>query len=948
MKNIIVLLFSLFVGQFVAGQSTQIKYLSGTGNNDTRTWDFFCTGGRKSGFWTTIQVPSCWEQQGFGSYNYGRDYKTYGKNFCFADEKGLYRYAFDVPSNWKGCTIKIVFEASMTDTDVRINGKSVGATHRGAFYQFEYDITSFLNFNKKNVLEVDVAKMSSDASVNNAERLADYWIFGGIFRPVYLKALPTAHIQHVSVNAGFKGDFSTRLALQTHGKRGVVKVDVTDLSGKLLGTLQKGFNSNDTSIELKNNFPNIKTWTSETPQLYKARYSLLLDNKQVHSVEERFGFRTIEIKKGDGIYINGVKVKMKGVNRHCFWPESGRTLNDSLQLSDVLLIKGMNMNAVRCSHYPPDRRFLDICDSVGLYVLDELAGWQKWYSTQAGTPLVKEMVQRDENHPCIIFWDNGNEGGTNKALDPLFTQWDYSQRPVIHPHHRPGNSMNGIDCDHYEDYYSTLNKFKNDTLIYMPTEFLHAQDDGGAASGMADMWELHWHARNSGGGFVWALLDEGIMRTDRSNQIDNDGLNANDGIVGPYREKEASYDALRSIFCPIQLRPVTDIFNGQMRIENRYHYTNANRCTLRWRLLRYANPFSVEDSSVVGAKGELVLPSLLPLDSLEYTPTLPSDWRSYDAISWVIMSPDNKVLDELIWKLQSNKTIIDRDFKIAASSVLKTETNDSTIVVKGGEVVLFFDKKTGLLLNVENTSGNKFSFGNGPIPTTGNYSLNNYTLDSTDKTIVLRFNYNGTLKSAVWTMAANGLARLDYEYALTGDYLFGGISFSYPENYILEKIWLGKGPYRLWKNRQEGTPVNVWHNMYNDTKTSCPPLIYPEFKGYFGDIVWMEFNTAEGKFYAASLTESMNVRLFDFYGLSGAKPYPPLPPGDISFVNFIPPMGSKFALNINASTKKLGPQSELNHIDGTFKNGLVFYFGIPPVSNTKKKDSKPKVENVPY
>ncbi len=108
---------------------------------------------------------------------------------------------------------------------------------------------------------------------------------------------------------------------------------------------------------------------------------------------------------------------MKGINRHVFWPETGRTVSPAIDLADVQLIKEMNMNAVRCSHYPPDKRFLELCDSLGLYVLDELAGWQKAYSTKAGAPLVKEMVTRDANHPSIIFWSNGNEGGHNKELD---------------------------------------------------------------------------------------------------------------------------------------------------------------------------------------------------------------------------------------------------------------------------------------------------------------------------------------------------------------------------------------------------------------------------------------------------------------------------------------------------------------------------------------------------
>src|SRR6478609_11025566 len=142
-------MFIIFQGD-VFSQTKQIKYLSGTGSDKTVNWDFFCTGGQQSGYWTKIAVPSCWELQGFGAYNYGRDYKTYGKNFRFADEKGMYKHSFTVPASWKNKEVFIVFDGSMTDTEVKINGKVAGAIHQGAFYRFKYDISDKLKFGKQN------------------------------------------------------------------------------------------------------------------------------------------------------------------------------------------------------------------------------------------------------------------------------------------------------------------------------------------------------------------------------------------------------------------------------------------------------------------------------------------------------------------------------------------------------------------------------------------------------------------------------------------------------------------------------------------------------------------------------------------------------------------------------------------------------------------------------
>ncbi|HPN59201.1 MAG TPA: glycoside hydrolase family 2 TIM barrel-domain containing protein, partial [Chitinophagaceae bacterium] len=420
-------------------QQKQIQYLSGMDAANTVQWDFFCTAGRNSGEWKKIQVPSCWEQQGYGNYNYGRDYKTNGKNARFYDEKGMYKYSFKVPAAWKGKQVNIVFDGSMTDTEVKINGQSAGAIHQGAFYRFKYDISKLLDYTKTNTLEVTVSKMSSDASVNNAERLADYWVFGGIFRPVFLEAMPANYIDYVGIDAKADGSIAMQVWPKGLTNDAVVVTTITDAANKKLMQVKKRVSKSAENVIVKMGIPGIKTWTAETPNLYTATV-VLQDpmGKKLYELTEKFGFRTIEIKYGQGIYINGTQVKFKGVNRHCWWPETARSLSRDQERMDALLLKEMNMNAVRCSHYPPDKYFLELCDSLGIYVLDELAGWQKYYSSKAGEPLVKELVLRDLNHPSIILWDNGNEGGTNKDLDDDFVKWDFQKRPVIHPHHRPG------------------------------------------------------------------------------------------------------------------------------------------------------------------------------------------------------------------------------------------------------------------------------------------------------------------------------------------------------------------------------------------------------------------------------------------------------------------------------------------------------------------------------
>ena len=154
-------------------------YLSGTDAEHTRTWDFFCSAGQQSGKWRKIEVPSCWELQGFGEYTYGRFYKT--KGLKPSTETGRYRTTFKMP---EGEVYKLVFEGSMTDTRVWIDGQQVGPVHQGGFTEFSYDVTPFIKPGKRQKLEVLVSKESANASVNSAERRADWWLFGGIYRPV--------------------------------------------------------------------------------------------------------------------------------------------------------------------------------------------------------------------------------------------------------------------------------------------------------------------------------------------------------------------------------------------------------------------------------------------------------------------------------------------------------------------------------------------------------------------------------------------------------------------------------------------------------------------------------------------------------------------------------------------------------------------------------------------
>ncbi|MFT4061252.1 MAG: glycoside hydrolase family 2 TIM barrel-domain containing protein [Edaphocola sp.] len=925
------LLLVQFTARLCAQQSAakELLYLSGTDAVHTQTWDFFCTGGRQAGKWTTIEVPSHWEQQGFGSYNYGRDNVTFGKNVRYADEKGLYKKTFFAPPGWQGKDVYIVFEGVMTDAEVKLNGKQAGTVHQGGFYRFKYNINDKIKYGEANILEVAVSKMSADTSVNRAERFADFWIFGGIYRPVYLEILPKENIDRVSIDAKADGSFNMNVYLNNAVPGHAVVAEILDTKDSVVATASTEIAAKDTFVNLKTTVSRPWLWTAETPNLYTAKITIKDAGKKVYETKEKFGFRTIEVRKQDGIYVNGTKIKVKGVNHHVFWPDYGRATYPKADLLDVNLIKEMNMNAVRCSHYPPDQNFLNLCDSLGLYVIDELTGWQKAYSTRAGEPLVKEMVERDANHPSILFWSNGNEGGHNFNLDDDFGKYDLSNRTVIHAHHKPGNAINGIDCNHYEDYYSTK-KILEDTNIYMPTEFLHALHDGGGAAGLADMWELHWNDKKGAGGFIWDFADEGLVRTDLHGAIDINGLNAPDGIVGPYRQKEGSFDAIREIYAParISLKELPDDFKGEIAVENRFNFVNLRQCAFKWELINFNDIQAATPQSVM-KEGYAAGPDVPPTAKGNVNIGLPQDWKNYDALAVTAYDHHKKELYRWVWKIKPNSSILKGLISAKSDKAVSLTENDTSINLSANAVTVKINKQTGRLLSMSNKNNREvLSLTNGPVMVGGNAVLAGLKHYKDGDAYVIEATYNGDLKYVKWKLLPNGWLAMEYEYGLEGKFPFTGISFNYPEGQIMSKKWLGKGPYRVWKNRLSGVTYGVHENIYNDIQTGRTSWEYPEFKGYFSDIVWMELSTAEGRLTIASPDNGLFVRLFDFHAIHGKKPHPQLPTGDISFLDGIPAVGSKVGTSMD-NVYELGPESELNSLtlDHPVKRTLYFYFG---------------------
>jgi hypothetical protein len=908
-KKTLLLLF-LVISIFCSGQQNEVQYLSGKDKDNRIDWEFFCTGGRNSGVWTSIPVPSCWELEGFGEYHYGRNKQ---KPEPADVEQGFYRHTFTVSEDWEGKTVYLVFEGVMTDAEVKINGSLAGPVHQGAFYEFKYDITSLLSFDKENVLEVNVKKYSDNESVNDAERRADYWIFGGIFRPVYLKAKPKEHIDYFAVDAKADGSFICHVFPVSINTASQVTINLFDMNGNSVGQEIRAPILSD-SVVVAGKFNDITPWNPENPVRYKVHISLENDNHILHEKQDIIGFRTVDIIPKDGIYVNGVKVFLKGVNRHSFWPSSGRTTSKDLSIKDILLIKEMNMNAVRMSHYPPDKHFLYACDSLGLFVLNELAGWQAAYDTKTGKKLVKEMVVRDVNHPSIIIWNNGNETGWNDSLDAYFYKYDVQDRTVLHPY----SLHNDIATYHYKTWDCCEDIMFGGNDIFMPTEFLHGVFDGGSGAGLDDFYNKMLQNPLAAGGFLWVFADEGIVRTDMDGWIDVDGHHAPDGIVGPYREKEGSFFTIKEIYSPVHVPQLhlTPQFRGNIPIENRFLYTPFDSCTFHVSLSKTSGPRHKGIEMTETKAIDVTVPKLKPGEKGEAILSLPKNWTTYDILSFTAYDQNERELYTWTWPVKTPEQITHQftSHALRKEGKIQHEEKEGILDISAGDVSLQFDKATGLLMKVSNKNG-ILPISNGPsLIDPSLEGLTDFSYKKEKGKLVITLTYKTRVSyEARWTIYPDGLALFDYEFDLgSGSFDFIGFNFDLPEEEVKSFKYLGRGPYRVWKNRKKGGAFGVWEKEYNNTITG-ENWEYPEFKGYHKDFYWTEIHLKNNRFrvYNNSQESTMYLRI-----LTPEKPSvkmwhdyiaPKMPEGDISFLHGISAIGTKFH-----SAERISPSGKPN------------------------------------
>ena len=951
-------------------QQTQIQYLSGTDKDNTVPWQFSVSSGKLAGITTNLPVPSCWQLFGLGTYSYTQSSSSLGTS---NSETGFYTNTFVVPSAWAGKEIFLVFEGVLTDTSASINGQSVGPTHQGGYYEFHYDVTPYVVVGANtNILRVTVRHWSANSFVEGAEQgNVDYWIYAGIYRPVYLEAKPSAYIDYVAANPLANGNITNSVFLGGITTNYTVQAFVTDTNNVMLGNMfSNSVSAGASNVVLSASLPTPNAWSSESPTLYTLTIQLVDTNGVVvHNVTNQIGFRTVTFVANQGFFINGKKVVMRGICHHEEWPTTGRTSSDAQNSNDVAMIKDMNFNAVRESHYPENKTFLQECDRQGLYVLEEMDSYQFAIDLTNGINHIYEMIRRDVNDPCIIAWDNGNEGGWNANLDGgnagstnYYDLYDIQGRQVVRP--GQGATFDNLLDDHYPSYSTFTNNLGAGKTAFSCTEILHAIYDGGGGASLQQYWDAERTAPNGVGMFLWSWDDEGVIRTDKGGIMDVRDNHGPDGIVGPYREKEASYYSYKEIYSPVQIgMPDPATFIGTLAVTNRFDFTDLSQCSFDWQLGWFpdagdpAGTFSTNALTggflVALDSGRFSSPSLPPGSGIGTSgslalPSFPSNWTNYDALRMTATDPYGKNIYTWTWPLQTSAQICSRVLGAVPTGAppITAGTSATEIIVTNGVRIFHFNNASGII-NSLTVSNLPVSFTNGPVPVAGPVwvvtSVTNYT-DGTNYYVGVN-NLNSNTNAFLWTLRPDGWLKLTYQYWLTGTQSYMGITFNYPSNQMTAMNWLGQGPYRVWKNRLAGQEIFAHTKSYNFPWTGqttnyginygkpTSQWTYPEFEGYHGQLYWATLLTSEQPITLMTPTTNLFLRVLTPPSTDQPSTYldAPFPTGGISLLHGIPAMGDKFEL-----PSSTGPAGQTNVATGLYTGEVSFYFGPLPASNVDR------------
>lgn len=625
------------VGKF--DQSKYYKLLNGT-------WKFYYTEDDRTApsnitdenidisTWSDIKVPGNWEVQGFGDpiyINHGYEFQPRNPqppNLPEYSPMGIYRTDFEVPSDWDGRDVYLNISGARSATYVYINGKEI-AYSEDSKNPAEFLLNPYLR-KGKNVLTLKIYRWSTASFLE----CQDFWRISGLERDVYLWSQAkvavndfrvTSKLDDTYTNGIFQLGVDVKNTTQS-SQTALVKYELTGKDGDLVAT---GYQSvkidagKQATVDFSKNIPNVAKWSAETPNLYKLIISVNNQKKEEY-VPFAVGFRSIEIKESPEpingrtqtlLYVNGQPIKLKGVNIHEVSPYTGHYVTEDQMRKNFELMKLNNINSVRLSHYPMDRKFYDMCDEYGFYVYDEanIESHGMYYDLKKGGTLgnnpawlanhlyrTKNMFERNKNYPSVTIWSLGNEAGNgynfyNTYLYLKDADKGLMDRPVCYE-----RALWEWNTDMYVPQYPSaawLEEIgaKGADRPIVPSEYAHAM--GNSTGDLYGQWNAIYKYPQLQGGYIWEWMDHALLAHDEDGNPfwayggdygknrPSDGNFVADGIIGPDQIPHPAMAEVKYNLQDIGFK-AGDLSNGEIEVTNRFYFTDLSKYQLKYKILK--------------------------------------------------------------------------------------------------------------------------------------------------------------------------------------------------------------------------------------------------------------------------------------------------------------------------------------------------------------------------
>jgi beta-galactosidase len=863
--------------------------------------------------WDSIEVPSNWEIVGYGVPIYTNIPYPFDPHPPLVPVEwspvGSYRHEFDVPSEWSGMRVLLHLGSVKSAGYVWVNGQEVGFT-KGSKTPSEFDLTEFVRFGEANSLAVEVYRFSDGAYLEGQ----DYWKISGLERDVFLQAAPEVHVFDFEARPEFDvASGNSRLVVDAlianDGESGAARTLRADLLNSRGESVLAERLEHAVSVEagarvtarVGTDVRSPAPWTAETPNLYTLTLELLDEaGRTTEAMATRIGFRDVRIADGQ-LKVNGVPITIRGVNRHEHDPYTGRVVSEQRMRDEIAVMRAHNINAVRTSHYPDHERWYELTDSLGLWIVDEAnieshgMGYRPEV-TLGNDPAWREahldrtirMVERDKNHPSVIIWSLGNEGGDGVNFQAT-ADWIHQRDPS-----RPVQYERAIREPHVDIYAPMYARIPHlldwasepRTRPLIMCEYAHAM--GNSVGNLRDYWEVIYAHPQLQGGFIWDWIDQGLYAETWDGTpywafggdygppgVPSDGNFLINGLVQPDLRPNPHLNEVKKVYQPVETRAL-DLDSGRIRVVNRFDFRDLSDLSLSWRL--------TEEGKTI-AQGEVESLVVAAHDSLNLSLDLPAIARIPGVERFLTVAYLRKHSDPLTgdpagsvraWEqfempgfIPAPAADLDR-----MPDLVLAET-DSAFVLSGGEFELGIDRKTGLLSRYRIGDRDLLRSGLAPTfwraPTDNDYGnrmprrqamwreagrvpvlhdLDVRRLDAARVRVTARIDFP----------VVGASETLTYDVYGTGDVVLGvsftpgartadlpdiprlGLDLTIPSEFDRVE-WFGRGPHESYVDRKSGAEIGVYQSTPSELYY---PYIRPQENGNRTDTRWVAFRDSTG------------------------------------------------------------------------------------------------------